>query len=90
MGHWVNNNPGRPLFAVDIKTSEVFRFESQHEAERQLGIYVGNINKVVKGERHTACGYWFTYADENAVEKTRAKFGDEIVCKVKELMSKHL
>lgn len=76
-----------PLIAINPEFSEVFWFESQHEAARQLGVNQGNMNEVVKRKRQTAGGYWFCNADENAVEKVRAKFGDEIAEKVEELLS---
>lgn len=74
------------VIAVNPETSEVFRFKSQHEAGRKLGVETQNINKVVKGQRKTAGGYWFCYADENAVERTREKFGNEVANKVEKLM----
>ena len=54
---------------------EVFYFQSQAEAARQLDISQGNIPQVIKGRYNTAGGYWFCHADENAVEKAREKFG---------------
>lgn len=80
-----------PVIAVNPETSEVFWFESQREAARQLSVYQTNITQVVKGKCHfkTAGGYWFCNADENAVEKTRAKFGDEVAKKVEELIQKY-
>lgn len=157
LGHWVNNNPGHHVFAVDLKTGKILRFESQREAARQLGVNQPEICAVVNGKKYTAGGCWFTedeseiteekikeikanmhfhggviavntetfevfyfesqreasrqlgvnqghigtvardkrnetgghwfcYADENAIEKTRAKFGDEVAEKVEELM----
>ena len=77
----------RPVIAVNLDGFEVFWFESQHEAARQLGINQGNMNEVVKGKRQIAGGYWFTSADENAVERTRAKFGDKVADKVEKLMN---
>lgn len=82
---------GRPVIAINSETSEVFWFESQHEAERKLGVKNSHINAVVKGRRYkTTGGYWFCDADENAVEKTRSKFDDEIARKVEELLSDNL
>lgn len=75
-----------PVIAINLKTSEVFWFESQHEASRQLGVHQPLISKVVKSERNKTGDYWFTYADENAVGKTRAKFGDEIANEVEKFM----
>lgn len=87
LGHWVNNNPSHPVVAVNPETSEVFWFESQSEAARQLEVNLGNMNSVIKGKRYnTAGGYWFCNADETAVEKTRFKFGDKIAEKVEKLM----
>lgn len=77
------------VIAVKPETGEVLWFESQHEAGRQLGFDYRNINNVVKGKQNTAHGYYFCYADENAVEKTRVKFGDEVAKKVKELINKN-
>ena len=79
---------GRPVIAVSLDTFDAFWFESQHEASRQLSIDVENINAVVKGKRKKTHGWWFCYADERAVKKTREKFGDEIANKVRELMRK--
>lgn len=74
------------VIAVNTETFEVFCFESQQEAARQLGVNRGNIGSVARGQRNRAGNYWFCYADENAVEKIREKFGGEIANKVKELM----
>lgn len=74
------------VIAINLKTLEVLRFESQMEAERQLGCGHGNIGSVLADRRKQAGGYWFVYADENAVEKTRTKFGDEVANKVAKLM----
>lgn len=78
------------VIAVKPETGEVLWFESQHEAGRQLGFDYRNINNVVKGKQNTAHDYYFCYADENAVEKTRKKFGDEVANKVEELMVNNL
>lgn len=82
---------GRPVIAVNSETSEAFWFESQSEAARQLGVDQSAVAKVAKGKRRykTAGGCWFTYADGNATEKTRSKFGDEITEKVERLISEH-
>lgn len=87
LGHTAKHNaPKKPVFAVNPKTFEVFYFESQHKAARQLGTSAGNVNYVLKEKQNKAKGSWFAYADENAVEKTRVKFGDEIAEKVKNLL----
>lgn len=77
----------RPVFAVNLKTLEVSHFESQHEAARQLGVFYQNIESVLSGRYKQTGGYWFCNADENAVENTKVKFGDEVADKVKALMS---
>lgn len=74
------------VIAVNFKTGEVFWFESQREAARQLGINQASIGRIANGQQNRAGDYWFCDADETAVEKTRNKFGDEIANKVKELM----
>ena len=76
--------------AINPETSEVFWFESQSEAARQLDIDVRRVNKVIKGKQQQAGGWWFCYADSTAVEKTRAKFGDKIADKVEKLLQQHL
>lgn len=80
---------GRPVIAINPETSEVIWFESQREAGRQLGIDSKNVNRVVKGKRNKTHGWWFCYADEDAVKKTRAKFGDKVAKKVEKLMNEH-
>lgn len=80
---------GRSTIAINPETSEVFYFESQHEAARQLGTDNSAIAKVAKGKLNKTHGFWFCYADENAVEKTRAKFGDDFAEKVEKLINKH-
>lgn len=75
------------VVAVNLDTFDIFYFETQHEVARQFGVSVGNLNMVLKGQRNKTGGCWFCYADEDAVEKTRSKFGDKIAEKVEELMS---
>lgn len=77
------------VVAINLDTFEVLYFESQREAARQLGASSGNIHDVIKGEYNKTHGYWFTYADENAVEKVRSKFSDEIAKKVEKLISEN-
>lgn len=60
---------GRPVFAVNLKTGKVLRFNSQSEAARQLGILVENINDVLKGKHYTAGGYWFTEEENEITEE---------------------
>jgi len=66
----------RPVFAVNLKTLEVSRFPSQHEAARVLGVSNGNINSVIKGKRKQASGYWFKEDDANGIEIDKDKLND--------------
>lgn len=83
----VKEAQGYPVYTINIETQEVSKFHSQSEASRALGVFHSNINKVVKGQRKQAGGYWFTNADDNTVEATRCKFGSEVADKVEELMN---
>lgn len=56
---------GHRLFAIKLSTMEVSHFKSQSEASRVLGVNLGNINSVIKGNRKQVNGYWFTNADDN-------------------------
>lgn len=76
----------KPVIAVNLETLRVLRFESQRESARQLGVSVGNIYKVLKGQRRQTHGFLFCYANEDVIEKTRAKFGDETAKKVEKVM----
>lgn len=77
----------KPVFAVSLKTLEVLKFKSQREAGRVIGVDHGNIYNVLKGRYSQTGGYWFTNADDNAVESVRAKFGDSVDRKIEELMT---
>ena len=91
LGHTAKHNaPKKQVIAINPDTFEIFWFESQSEAAHQLDIDVRRVNKVIKGKQQQAGDYWFCYADETAVEKTRAKFGDKIAEKVEELIRDHL
>lgn len=78
---------GHAVFTISLKTHEVSHFQSQHGAARELGVHQGNISRVLKGKQNQTGGYWFTKADENAVENTRIKFGDDIASRVEQLTS---
>lgn len=80
---------GKPVIAVNLETSDVFWFESQIEAARQLSVFYQNIYKVIKGRLNKTHDYWFCRADSTAVEKTREKFGDDIARKVEELIGEN-
>lgn len=77
----------KPVFAVSLKTLEVFKFKSRREAGRVIGVDHGNIYNVLKGRYSQTGGYWFTNVDDNAVESVRAKFGDSVARKIEELMT---
>lgn len=74
------------VIAVDLNSFKVFYFESQSEAAHRLSVSMGNLSSVINGRLNKTKGFWFTCANETAVEKTRAKFGDAIAKKVEELM----
>lgn len=76
----------KPMIAINPETNEVFWFESQNEVARQLGASTGNICAVIKGRYNQTHGFWLTYADDTAIEKTREKFGDEVAKKVERLL----
>ena len=78
---------GRPVFAINFNTLEVFRFKSQSEAGRQLGFSAGSVSDVIKGRLKQVRGYWFVNIGNNAVESTRVKFGDSVARKVEELIT---
>lgn len=63
----------RPVYAVNLKTLGVSWFKSQMEASRELGINQAHIGKVVKGERRTAKGYWFTEDKNRAIKITKSE-----------------
>lgn len=75
------------VIAIDLKAQKVLYFEKQSEAACQLGISRVGVNDVLKGRQKSSHDCWFTYADENAIEKVRSKFGDEMAEKVEKLMS---
>jgi len=64
---------GHPLFSINLDTNEVSHFSSQHEAGRELGISDGNINKVLKGSRNQANGFWFVNDDDKATDAIKNK-----------------
>lgn len=62
----------KPVLAVSLKTLEVFKFKSQREAGRELGIAHSNINNVIKGRYGQTGGYWFT-DDESKINKNKLR-----------------
>lgn len=76
-----------PVIAVDLENLEVYHFDSQRDAGRQLKIYQRNISNVVRGKQSKTCGYWFCRVDKNIIERVRIEFGDEVAEKVEKLIS---
>ncbi|MPQ36950.1 hypothetical protein GC249_03345 [Lactobacillus plantarum] len=64
---------GHPLFAVNLVTMEVSRFQSQMEASRALGVWRRSLCHVIKGEFKQTHGFWFVNADDNSVDLTKQK-----------------
>lgn len=77
------------VIAVNLDTLEVLIFDSQVNAGRQLGISPKSICNVLNGWQETTHRFLFCRANENAVEKVRVKFGDEVAKKVEELIRKY-
>lgn len=77
------------VIAINLSTQNALYFESQKEAARQLTVNQGNVCNVLKGRYSKTGGFWFCYADENAIEKVRAKFGNEVAKKVEKLISEN-
>ena len=67
---------GNPVFAINLDTLEVLHFRSQGEAGRELGVFQQNIYSVLKGKRNHTHGFWFTNADDKAVDLTKQKLRD--------------
>lgn len=76
------------VIAINLEKPEPLYFESQCEAGRQLGFGQGDIQGVISGRRNKTHGFWFTYADENAIKNTRDKFGDKVASKVADVLCK--
>lgn len=90
LGHTARNNaPKKPVLAVNLGTLETLWFESLSEAAHQLKCDTGTVSHVISGRQNKTHGYWFCHADDNAVEATRAKFGDKVANKVAELMDEN-
>lgn len=51
---------GVPVYAINLETLEVLRFESQMKAGMKLRINQSNIGAVLKGRYKQAGGFWFT------------------------------
>ena len=75
------------VIAINLEATKVLRFRSCKEAADSLKCSSGNIVKVVKGRYNYTCGFWFTYANDHAVESVRKKFGNSVANKVAELVN---
>lgn len=64
------------VFAVNLDTLEVSHFRSQSKASRELGVKQGSISNVIRGKANRAGGFWFTNADDNAVDAVRQKLDE--------------
>ena len=64
---------GHPVFAINLDTLEVSRFQSQGEAGRAIGVSKGNINSVIKGKLKQTGGFWFVNDDDKATEAIKNK-----------------
>ena len=53
----------KPLFSVDKESGLIMWWQSASEAERQTGIDQGNISACCRGERKSAGGHIWFYAD---------------------------
>ena len=70
---------GHPVFAINLTTLKVYRFRSQHEASRALGVYQASINKVIKGKYKQAGGFWFTNDDGHKDAQSIKDYFDQAV-----------
>lgn len=61
------------IFAVNLRTSEVSRFNSQKEASQGLGVSRQSIYKVIKGKNKSAGGYWFINDNGHAADDISRK-----------------
>lgn len=59
---WVAEQKGKPIVAIDAWGNETV-YPSGREAARQLGVRQSSITYVLSGQRKTANGYRFRYAD---------------------------
>ena len=57
------------VYAVDLGTGKVLRFESQSEAARQLGVSVVSVCAVVNGRLNQTGGHWFTEDESEITEE---------------------
>ena len=63
----LTNNPklSKPVIGINKISGLIVEFPSTHEAERQTGIYHGNIIACLKGKYHSAGNHYWFYADDD-------------------------
>lgn len=47
--------------AINLKTGEIFIFDSSYDASKKLGVHTGNISRVANGLQKQTGGYTFSY-----------------------------
>ena len=58
----------KPVYAINRETGERVLYPGQTEAAKILGLQQSNVNKVLRGERQHAGGYYFEYADKEDLD----------------------
>lgn len=61
-----------PVFAVNVRTMEVFRFENRKEAEHQLDISQTSISNSIRGHHKIVRRFLFT-EDESEITEERIR-----------------
>lgn len=65
-GEQKERSDGRPVYVSQIgQVGPSMRYSSCTAAAKALGVQVGNISKVARGERESTQGYYATYNDDN-------------------------
>lgn len=77
--------PDYSIFGVSLDTQIVYLFSSKSEAGRTVGIDQSTIGKVVKGQRNKTKGFWFTNADDSAVNNANSRLRKLIGNKINNL-----
>jgi len=64
------------VFAINLNTLKVLRFESQSVASRELGVPQSSIHSILKGAQRQTGGYWFVGDNDNATDIVKSKLHD--------------
>lgn len=64
------------VFAINLKTQEVLRFDSQSGASRELGVPTSSIHSILKGRQKQTGGYWFVEDTDRATDIVKSKLHD--------------